>query len=284
MRPLAVSILIVLGALALVTTLQGQDYGSGAAHVGVTMGPPPSAGGNAEDFTQRATCIGYYPLTDPNDRGKDYCTTSASEDFTLTDPNGNVTYTTAGVPGGATAAVFPDGGALFTDDDDDVDFDNNETTMICFMYMDITASHWPKTWVNLVSSVGLSFYLRGDSQKGRLNFNGSGIDTTTWTYSASTWYMIAATYEFPGNYYIYVDGVDEKNGSSAYDTDGNTATATFGQDLLGKISSCMYFTGDALTQAEICSICRCGPDGTWTDRSANCNACTFPSGVTQCIP
>jgi hypothetical protein len=115
---------------------------------------------------------------------------------------------------------------------------------------------------------------------------GTGQEFTPEDKGINEWFHTVGRYDSTvDELEIYINGANDCDGSCTSDTDGIAgatddviigAKSNGDQPLQGRISQCAVFSR-ALTDAEICSWCSLGLDGTDTSRNSSiCGSCTLP--------
>lgn len=260
----------------------------------------------SEDFSLRATCEGLWLVNDSttatiNDLCADAGTQGGANDGTTT----GTVETTGGVPTGS-PGTYLSGNFELADSDRSSIADNT-----VFEAANITVC----AWVNPESvpagdmyvltkfaggSGGWGLLVSSSDQFGEISIvfedGNTAVSTATWTH-------ICVRYDSGGDCTDCTDDRIEVLRNGSLNCTGACATQTVGPSantdavLLdaansgapsnffdGLLHELVYF-GEALENAEVCSICRCGVQGqntTVTDRSASCGSCTFPAGVDAC--
>lgn len=258
---------------------------------------PFTAAGSATDYTAHADCQ-LALLCDTATETADSCGSA-----TLTD-NGDVTQDTGDKFGGAGSCDF--------DSDDDMSCDvtgactgldfRGSTTgyTISGATKHVATDNW-KTLASMGKAGGSdhvfkSYHVSGGAGSENNGSNNSGTTLneigTTVTANAA-WTFICHTFSHTTEAKIYRNGVNDCDGAcrpgdgASLNNPANVDDQIFyvgvqvdasnvkNSYINALVDELMVFDS-VLTEAQCCELCRFGPDGSESDRTALCNACTLP--------
>ena len=302
---MALSVVRWVTCLVLVCLLAVGAWGQRRGNLLGVMGPVDIVSGTlSENFTLRATCEGMWLLNDTDNATID---DNCADAGTQGGANNGTTTGTGGVPASATVptgspASYRSGDFELADSDQSSVADN-----AVFEAVNLTVCAWvndesaPATDLYIISKnaggTGFGHLVSGGDQFGEIN----GVFEQGQTAVAlATWTHICTRYDSGGTCADCTDDRVEIFSNAALNCTGQcdtqTVSPTFGTEAVfigssnaagffdGLLHEVVYFSA-ALENEEICSICRCGVQGSATtvaDRSASCGSCALPAGITAC--
>lgn len=276
---------------ALALPAHGQVAVTGGSINGVTLEVPAG-----EDFAARSTCIGLWirndSTTTSSDSAEDECSSNRGADDLS--PSGNTSSTcSSGLPTGSPSGdcyVSFDGDTDYLELADGAggqdDFEGDSAyTAGCWVY----AADVFSTYIAAESGTFGGWRLQKGNNAPWVAHNSGASETSGTTIAASTWYHIVSRWADDADDEIepFTNGQQDCAGACTTSTTtpsqaaplrvGNTPGGF--NDWSGRLYECWY-VAEALTDEEICQICRCGFRDQATDRTSACGSCSM--GAASC--